>query len=260
MWGKILVGSLLVLAAASEESRTAVERCLSAIDNPPPYRVSGPSVSIIIPTYNEEKFLPPLLDSIRNQTYSPIEVVVADCSTDSTPDIARSAGAVVVSSPKSCPAVARNDGANGSSGEILIFMDADCIPSHDFTERLVSALQNGAALAHGNDVVYDSGLRNIAMTVWGHWKPRAYTTGRGVAVYRDTFFAIGGYDESCTPLEDCREDWAFGNAVRECYGIDRIVIDRSALVATSARRPLTSGGPLWKYQGYRNGAINGVVV
>ncbi|GAF67295.1 unnamed protein product, partial [marine sediment metagenome] len=209
MWGKLLIGSLLVLAAASEESRNAVERCLSAIDNPPPYRVSGPSVSIIIPTYNEEKFLPPLLASINNQTYSPIEVVVADCSTDSTPDIARSAGAVVVTSPKSCPAVARNDGANGSSGEILIFMDADCVPSHDFTERLVSALQNGAALAHGTDVLYDNMVLSTVMSPWRWWKPRAYTTGRGVAVWRDTFFAIGGYDESCDPMLDCREDLMF---------------------------------------------------
>ena len=88
--------------------------------------------SIIIPAYNEERYLPRLLKSIETarSNYSggrdAIEVIVADnCSTDRTAQVAAERGARVVSVAKRRIAAARNGGARTAVGEILCFIDAD---------------------------------------------------------------------------------------------------------------------------------------
>ena len=88
--------------------------------------------SVIIPAYNEEKFLPRLLESIEvaRSNYSGgcghIEVIVADNdSTDATAEIAKQHSTRVVHVAKRRIAAARNGGARASSGEILCFIDAD---------------------------------------------------------------------------------------------------------------------------------------
>ncbi|MEN6592532.1 MAG: glycosyltransferase family A protein, partial [Methanobacterium sp.] len=54
-------------------------------------------ISIIIPTYNEEEYLPYLLESIKRQDFTDYEVIVADAhSTDKTREIAKSFGAKIV--------------------------------------------------------------------------------------------------------------------------------------------------------------------
>ncbi|MDP2930862.1 MAG: glycosyltransferase, partial [bacterium] len=88
------------------------------------------SISLIIPTKNEEKLLPRLLDSIKSQTLKPLEVIVADNhSSDRTPQIAKNAGALLVEGGQL--ATARNKGAKAARGDILIFCDADDILSQE---------------------------------------------------------------------------------------------------------------------------------
>ncbi len=83
-------------------------------------------LSIIIPTYNEEKFLPKALESIFRQTYRDYEVIVADAnSVDNTREIAKCFGAKVVEG--GMPGVGRNAGAAVSRGNIFLFFDADVI-------------------------------------------------------------------------------------------------------------------------------------
>ena len=88
--------------------------------------------SIIIPAYNEERYLPRLLESIdtARSNYSggrdAVEVIVADnCSTDRTAQVAANHGARVVPVAKRRIAAARNGGARAAVGEILCFIDAD---------------------------------------------------------------------------------------------------------------------------------------
>ncbi len=83
-------------------------------------------LSIIIPTYNEEEYLPYLLRSIEAQSYTDFEVIVADNgSTDTTAKLATDSGARVVSGGN--PAEGRNSGAAAAKGENLLFLDADVI-------------------------------------------------------------------------------------------------------------------------------------
>ena len=88
--------------------------------------------SVVIPAYNEEEFLPRLIESIevaranfageRDQ----VEVIVADNnSNDRTAAVAAEHGARVVRVAKRRIAAARNGGARAASGEILCFIDAD---------------------------------------------------------------------------------------------------------------------------------------
>lgn len=92
------------------------------------------TVSIIIPALNEEAYLPSLLEAIRRQTQSPLEVIVADAgSSDRTVEIALRAGCRVV--PGGRPARGRNAGAAAALGDILLFLDADVHPARDFLAR-----------------------------------------------------------------------------------------------------------------------------
>lgn len=94
-------------------------------------------LSIIIPTYNEEKYLPKLLQSIKDQNFSDYEVIVADAdSTDKTREIAESYGCKVVKGGS--PAVGRNNGAKVASGEYLLFLDADAILTEGYLESALN--------------------------------------------------------------------------------------------------------------------------
>ena len=91
-----------------------------------------PRFSLVIPAYNEERYLSRLLDSVDQAKRGyrggegSIEVIVADnASTDGTPAIALERGCRVASVEKRAIAAARNGGARIATGEILTFTDAD---------------------------------------------------------------------------------------------------------------------------------------
>src|ERR1035438_5499991 len=97
-------------------------------------------LSIIIPTVNEERFLPYLLKSLKEQTFNDFEVIVADSnSTDATRSIALKSGARVVKG--GLPARGRNNGAKVARGEWLLFLDDDVILPRDFLERTMAEIQ-----------------------------------------------------------------------------------------------------------------------
>lgn len=81
-------------------------------------------LSIVIPTKNEEKYLPKLLDSIKKQTFKDYEIIVMDNdSKDKTREIAQSYNCKVVKG--GLPGRARNLGAKAARGDIILFLDAD---------------------------------------------------------------------------------------------------------------------------------------
>lgn len=97
-------------------------------------------ISVIIPTYNEEKYLPKLLKCLRAQTMNDFEIIVADAeSTDRTPEIAREYGARVI--PGGMPAVGRNAGARAAKGDYYFFFDADVKFNKHFLKRAHKEMQ-----------------------------------------------------------------------------------------------------------------------
>ena len=76
-----------------------------------------PLVSVVIPTYNSEKYIERCLRSIKNQTYKNIEIIIVDkFSTDKTVDIAERHGAKVIQDGGE-RARAKNIGLKNAKGE-----------------------------------------------------------------------------------------------------------------------------------------------
>ena len=108
-------------------------------------------ISVIVPVYNVEKYLPQCLNSIINQTYKNIEVVlVDDGSTDDSGNICEEykkndERIIVVHQKNSGLSAARNVGIEISTGEYITFIDSDDYISPDYIENLYSALEQYSA-------------------------------------------------------------------------------------------------------------------
>ena len=88
------------------------------------------SFTIIIPTYNTEKYIPNCIESILNQEYDNYEIIIVDdCSTDKTLEIIKqyeSDNIRIFSAPKnSGPGIARNIGIEHAKNEYILFCDSD---------------------------------------------------------------------------------------------------------------------------------------
>ena len=113
-----------------------------------------PSVSIIIPCYNEQDTIQKLLEAIYAQTFprADLEVVIADgMSTDGTraeitafadqhPDL----HLALVDNPKRIIPAALNYGLKEAQGEMIVRLDAHSAPRPDYVERCVADLEAGA--------------------------------------------------------------------------------------------------------------------
>jgi glycosyltransferase involved in cell wall biosynthesis len=92
---------------------------------------TNPLVSIIVPAYNVEKYISNCIDSLLNQTYPVIEVIIVnDGSKDATPDIlndypSRDSRVRVIHTENQGVSSARNTGINESKGDYLVFVDGD---------------------------------------------------------------------------------------------------------------------------------------
>ena len=100
-------------------------------------------ISIIIPAHNEEKYLEETLRYVSEQNYPDFEIIVVDNnSTDRTKEIAESFGVKVFSEKNKGTGWAREKGRLEASGEILAFLDADCLPDPDWLSRGVKYFES----------------------------------------------------------------------------------------------------------------------
>lgn len=91
-------------------------------------RKDNPLVSVVIPLYNGEKFIRECLESVYQQTYRPIEVIVVDDgSTDRSPEMVREfpGEKKLIRIPNSDVSHARNVGVENARGELIAFLDQD---------------------------------------------------------------------------------------------------------------------------------------
>lgn len=173
-------------------------------------------ISIIIPTLNEEKFLPHLLDSLARQTKKDFEVIVVDGkSRDKTVTVARSYAKKlphlqVILSPKASLPLQRNLGARASRGNWLVFVDADSILMPYFLERIHQFIQSEKPLVCTTWVKPDSMvpkdamfalLANLYLEAALLFK-QPHPPGPLSCIRRDIFETVGGYDESHAYYED----------------------------------------------------------
>ena len=97
-------------------------------------------ISVIIPTLNEEEYLPVALRAIKRQGIKDIEIIVADAgSKDKTVQIAKSFGCKVVKG--GMPGRGRNEGAKVAKGDIFVFLDADANLPRNFLKDFLKEFE-----------------------------------------------------------------------------------------------------------------------
>lgn len=104
-----------------------------------------PTVSVVIPAYNAERFIRKTLDSVLAQTYPVSEIIVVDDgSKDSTCALVESYGGRVrlLRQKNAGPSTARNYGTRTSTGELIAYLDADDAWHPEKTAKQVAALQS----------------------------------------------------------------------------------------------------------------------
>jgi glycosyltransferase involved in cell wall biosynthesis len=167
--------------------------------------------SVIIPAYNEEQYLPRLLDSIEvaRANYSAgrdqIEVIVADNdSTDATAEVAAAHGAQVVQVKKRRIAAARNGAASVAGGEILCFIDADSAINPQTFNEVDRAMKTGRYVWGVTGATMERMSLALFVTYW-MFMPMVFVTGLDIGLSfcrREDFELVGGYDESRLYAED----------------------------------------------------------
>ena len=114
-------------------------------------RVSNPLISIVIPVYNVEKYLSRCIDSVINQTYKNIEIIlVDDDSPDNCPKICddyakKDKRIKVFHKENGGVSFARNIGINESKGEWITFIDSDDWVEKDYCETMLKIAQKNNA-------------------------------------------------------------------------------------------------------------------
>lgn len=192
-------------------------------------------VSVIIPAYNEEQYIPRIMRALQKQTYRNFEVIVADAfSTDRTRRIAASYGATVVDG--GLPAEGRNRGAEAAKGDFFFFFDSDVIITSTFIEDAVTEIQEKSIKLAGCEAkplstrLLDKVLHKFAfvgMKLTKESNPRL--PGYCILISRNIFEKLGGFDETIRVGEDL-------NLVTRAVDITPLHLLESASVNVSVRR------------------------
>jgi glycosyltransferase involved in cell wall biosynthesis len=198
-------------------------------------------ISVIIPARDESEHIAATVAAVLAETRTidaDAEVIVVDDgSTDSTWRHARGAGARVVRLDGSGnPGAARNRGVEVATGDTLVFLDADCLPTQGWLAALVAAHDAGESCV-GGALALPPGLSATAR--WDYYftsyhvhprrdrGPVPNHTPANLSVRRDALAASGGFTE-LMPVADGHEELAWQAALRRAGG--RIYFEPRALV------------------------------
>jgi glycosyltransferase involved in cell wall biosynthesis len=175
-------------------------------------------ISVIVPAYNEERYLGETLKSIQRakefllkKDAVPTEIIVVDNgSTDSTSDIALSSGARIIKETKHNVARVRNAGASVAKGNVLVFIDADTIVPDELLWRINEVMARPSCFGGAVDTDYRPAkiLVKIYLQLWRMLgKMAGMVQGATQFCRREVYVSLLGYDESLYMGEDVDFHW-----------------------------------------------------
>lgn len=166
-------------------------------------------LSVIIPTLDEENYLPQLLECLRKQESSgDFEIIVADAgSQDRTREIARAFGSKVVGG--GLPARGKNQGAREAKGDLLLFLDADVVLPEGFLEKTIEEFKKRnldiatfslvpLSEKRGPKIIFNFFYNYPLKVLENKWAHGAM----GILVKKWLHQKIGGFDEKIKIAED----------------------------------------------------------
>ena len=155
-----------------------------------------PSLSIIIPTFNEARSIRAMLEQVAHVRGRNEIIVVDGGSTDETVEIARDLGAQVITSERG-RGLQMQSGARVAQGEALWFIHADTMPSPDAAERILEALGHDAEAVGGNfRICFDGNRRAARFLTWLYPQLRKLGLCYGdsaIFVRASTYKQVGGF-------------------------------------------------------------------
>jgi peptidoglycan-N-acetylglucosamine deacetylase len=190
-----------------------------------------PSVSIIVPAYNEEELIAGCISSLKQQDYDgDIEVIVVDnACTDDTHRIARSLGVRVLRQPRKGYVHAVRAGFSEATGDIIACTDADSMaPPHWISKMVANLSKPGIAACSGVFTLHDGPfLLRLVGEVAG--RMNYHLAGANMAIWRSVYLASGGFNPDVNMGADVDLSLRIKRA-------GKIIIDRKLIVKTSGRR------------------------
>ncbi len=197
--------------------------------------MAAPTISIILPTCNEEAIIASSLHNLLAMTVKSegVEIIVSDASTDGTPGILSGFPVTLCHSAKG-RAIQMNCGARLAGGDILYFLHADTLPPEAFVEDIRASVVAGKKAGCFRMSFDDN---HPLMTLFGWFTQFPFLICRGgdqsLFIDKGLFHRIGGFDETMLIMEDY-------DIITRIERLEPFHILQAA-VTTSARKYLRNG-------------------
>lgn len=206
--------------------------------------MNRPTLSVIIPAYNEEALIGKCLDSILFQTLDKklYEVIVIDnASTDKTSEIARRYPVKLVVEPRKSVIYARQAGVDSALGDIIVSADADTIYPAEWLKIIWENFEKDSKLLAVTGWIYYSGSspffnvlngfsQEINLFLYKYIKKFPVVYGANLAFKKHALEEIGGYPKHLVELGDQQY------IVFKFFKLGKVKIDPKLTCITSGRK------------------------
>jgi len=211
------------------------------------FLIAATDVSVIVPTWNEEKYLERCLASLQQQSLKePFEVIVVDGgSSDRTLEIADEFADEVLVVPGKPVGAARNIGASKAKGNLLAFIDADTAASKNWLKETVESFSTYPEVVCITGPTLPQEGSRLDELIFGAARSAQrvslklgfpHVAGFNCAYRKDAFWRAGGFDEN----RELSEDVMLSLRIRKQ---GRVLFNEKMIAYTSLRRVKKSGYP-----------------